>query len=335
MVKLSKMLLVALVAVLLVVPGLPMVAATDSDDDGIEDELEHVNERDLSVDVQTGEITVQSVLRTGDTKNEIEFSIKNESEGLRIKLHYHTETNSTAIELEFSIEFRALIEFVDNDLNGIYNDSTDTEVQTVPLDAFNNVVHTTSNIANDTILHYFKIGTTDGKFIAHVYVPEEFVLVNNTIVTPVELKIAIEINFSYLNPHSKLALDVKLESETGYEDETQTHDESEGHSSGEQGVSTTINNTAAFFSWEETALVDGVAKPVLRSPRSDDSGDEKIYLNYPNGTNIYHDPKIGIALPTILLGGGIPFTDMSLLFAAISFIAVTVWLAKRRAPAKI
>ena len=56
-----------------------------------------------------------------------------------------------------------------------------------------------------------------------------------------------------------------------------------------------------FFTWEENATVDGISKPVLSSTIEVDDDDEleqKLYLNYPRGTHIYHDPKVGIATLT-------------------------------------
>ncbi|MHA1211371.1 MAG: hypothetical protein ACTSSH_02815, partial [Candidatus Heimdallarchaeota archaeon] len=49
-----------------------------------------------------------------------------------------------------------------------------------------------------------------------------------------------------------------------------------------------------FFSWSEIALVDGVEQPVLASPFEADDFEHKLYLNYPLGDLIIHDPKVGV-----------------------------------------
>ena len=66
-----------------------------------------------------------------------------------------------------------------------------------------------------------------------------------------------------------------------------------------------MNGFMAGFTWAEFADVDGIQMPVyVTSPEDveadddeddeDDDDDEKIYIVYPRGTHIYHDPKIGV-----------------------------------------
>jgi len=58
-----------------------------------------------------------------------------------------------------------------------------------------------------------------------------------------------------------------------------------------------MNGFAADFTWAETALIDGMVMDVLTSPIDtdhDDSDSDKMYIVYPRGAHIYHDPKIGM-----------------------------------------
>ena len=60
------------------------------------------------------------------------------------------------------------------------------------------------------------------------------------------------------------------------------------------------------------STVDGANFPVNATPLTTDEEETKLYLNYPRGNEIIHDPKIGIAnilqdFATIL------FTDIPLL----------------------
>ncbi|MHA2330370.1 MAG: hypothetical protein ACXACR_17760, partial [Candidatus Hodarchaeales archaeon] len=220
---------------------------------------------------------------------------------------------------------------VDLDGNGAYNDSVDSTENVVPLDNFEGKYYSNSTIGTDTVLHYVKTNTSDGLMTVHVYVAEEFTLVNNSLITPFETKIDIEINnYVYQNASSRLALYTKLESSAQYEDENETHDEQEGHSSDEEGVKTTMNNTVGFFTWKKTATIDGVPRNVTRSLKESDAGQEKIYLNYPNGTQIYHDPKLGVAISTQPTSSGIPFINSYILIALISLITVVYVLSKKQ-----
>ena len=82
-----------------------------------------------------------------------------------------------------------------------------------------------------------------------------------------------------------------------YEDDEHTENEEDGHSTDEKGVIISNNDYAGFFTWTENASIDGVFKKVLASPiqvDDDDVDEQKMYLNYPRGNHIYHDPVMGV-----------------------------------------
>ena len=98
---------------------------------------------------------------------------------------------------------------------------------------------------------------------------------------------------------SQLALYTKLESGIEYEEEDHTEDEKEGYASDEEGVIVKHLDYAGVFTWKENALIDGVSKRVLTSTievDDEDENEQKMYLNYPRGSHIYHDPKVGVVL---------------------------------------
>ncbi|MFX1357594.1 MAG: hypothetical protein ACFFA8_09925 [Promethearchaeota archaeon] len=303
------------------------VAASDDDNDGIDDDLEESEKRNIEIEFSANEFQINSILRNGKTKDSIEFKIKYESEGLEVEVSYESEyssENSTEFEIEFGVTFRKLIEFVDLNGNGIYDPSTDDKIQEVALNSFQPLIYTNSSIAGDTVLHYFIVNTTDGVFTAHIFLVEEFDIVNNTLITPTQTKIDIEMkNFNYLNDTSQLALYTKLESGIEYEDENETEDEKDGYASNEDGVMTRNLNYAGIFAWNELAMVDGLQENVLSSAiqiDDDDENEQKLYLNYPRGTHIYHDPKVGISL----LGSGFPWIPVILVIGAIAIVGVAV-----------
>ena len=53
-------------------------------------------------------------------------------------------------------------------------------------------------------------------------------------------------------------------------------------------------------------MVDGVEQVVKATPVETSEGENKMYLSYPRGTEIIHDPKVGIAnviqIPTSVVG---------------------------------
>jgi len=308
--------------------GIGNAAATDDDNDGVDDDFEEENERNIQIEMSANEFQIESVLRNGEQKDSIELHIKYDSDGLDIDLGYESELssdNSTELEIEFGVRFRSLIEFMDLDGNGIYDPSVDNTIQEVELNSFKPVIYTNQTISTGTTLHYFIVNTTDGVFTAHIYVVEEFEIVNETLITPTETKFDIEISdFNYLNGTSQLALYTKLESEIEYEEEDHTEDEKEGYASNEEGVIIKHLDYAGAFTWKENAMIDGVSKRVLTSTievDDEDENEQKIYLNYPRGSHIYHDPKVGVVLLT-------PFPALPVILSVsiISVVAVAVAL---------
>ena len=301
--KLKKYNMIGIIflGILLFTSASSLVSATDDDDDGVDDDLEESHKRNVEIQFEPGEIQIESTLRNGARHDQIKLKIRNESEGLSIEFGYEYDLsteNTTEVEIEFEVTFRKLIEFVDLNANGIFNPSVDTLIQEVLLNNFQPVVYTTSPLSGDTELHYLIINSTDGVFTAHIYLAEEFDVVNGTFIKPTQTKIDIEItDFNYIDGSSQLALYTKLESEIEYEEDEHTENEDDGRASEEKEVIISTTDFAGFFSWAENAMVDGISKAVLASNLQvddDDENEQKMYLNYPRGNHIYHDPVMGV-----------------------------------------
>jgi hypothetical protein len=241
---------------------------------------------------------VESFLRTGTYRDKIRFDVRYDNDGIEIELQYNPEIEGDEIELEFSVSFQKLIEFVDMDSNGIYDNSTDQTIQEVELQEFGKINYSQIVISSNTTLHYVKLSTKDGVFTTHFFFSEEFTTVNNSLVTPTQSKIDIEINnFNYTHGSSQLALYVKLESETDYEEKEETEDENLGFAFNETSVFTSNASRIGFLSWKKSAIIDGNESQILVSSvqiDDDDEFEQKLYVSYPRGQTIYHDPKLGI-----------------------------------------
>jgi hypothetical protein len=288
-----------LLSVLVFYFGTGNTIAADNDGDEVDDDFEDLNKRTVEVSNDAEKYTIKSVEEKGETKNSIEIEFEPTGEGLYISTEYQSDNESVEIELEFQILFVSIIEYNDTNEDGMYNDTVDdVKVQEVPLNSFRPVENKTSEISEGCTLHHYVINTTDDVFSVHIYVVEEFAVVNSSLITPYEAKIDIIINnFNYKNSSSRLALYTRLESELDYDMEDDMEDEKYGYSTGEEGVTTTMNGTTGFFSWAKTAKIDGLTKNVLSSNKTIDHIDidsEKVYFNYVNGTHIFHDPRIGV-----------------------------------------
>ncbi|UYP44967.1 hypothetical protein NEF87_001252 [Candidatus Lokiarchaeum ossiferum] len=273
----------------------------DEDNDDIDDEYEDENKREVQIEVSENEIQIESKMEHGNVTNKFQVKI-HWDDGIALKLEFESEyenaTTESELEVEFKTVFKKIIEYVDIDGDGMFNKSNDTILQEYLIDTFKDPEYTAITQNDSSVLHYIKIGTADDVFTIHLFAAGEFMNVNSTTITPTQVKLDIEINdFPFLNSTSRLALYTKLESESEYAVEHDTEDEVNGFAVQESGLASVMNGFAAAFTWAEYANIDGMSEDVLVNPVSADDidvNDEKIFFNYPHGTNIYHDPKIGV-----------------------------------------
>ncbi|MFN4133173.1 MAG: hypothetical protein ACK4GQ_02250 [Candidatus Hadarchaeales archaeon] len=340
------MALMALLVLSIMAPLMVSVAAEDS-----ENEESEITVPSVETGVEEGPEKEKRTVEVRESENEVEIEVRNpyeerESEdeerhtirmktddGLKFKLEYEdlrttAENAEREVELEFEVKFEEIVEFVDNDGDGLYDKGEEVYTYDLENTPFSLIQSTTENVAG-TIVHKIVAQTADNVFKVTVYVSGTPIIVSGENVMPNEVKIDIEINsFPYTHGNSKLALKTELDSE--FEVEEEKHD-IEGKD--EEEVKVTSGNYSGFFSWKDTALVDGVSKPVLSTNISEDNeeGDRDLYLIYERGTSIVHDPKIGVlgavglaqvmSWLTVLLG--------AILAAAIS-IAATKYIVLRR-----
>lgn len=291
----------------------------DDDDDGIDDDEELINERELQIDVNDYEAQIRSRLKTGEVKNEIEINIETEHEdeddedyGFEIKFKFKHDSDDLDAKLKFKIVVTDILEFIDQDADGIYSESEDQLIQTYQLDSFKPFEYQIID-DNGTIIHMLIAETTDEVFKASIYIVGEFALINGTLVSPSQVKFDLGIyNFSYNDPASQLAMkvmlkdkiegedededddDVDLEGEEEVEEDDETEDEEEGRSTNEIGVQFLDTDITGFFTWFQYANIDGVNTAIESSPVRHDDDDKWIFLNYPRGDIIVHDPKVGV-----------------------------------------
>ncbi|MFW9828119.1 MAG: hypothetical protein ACFFEY_11030 [Candidatus Thorarchaeota archaeon] len=308
------------------------VIARDDDFDGIEDEFENLNTRNITVDFLENEFDVQSILRSEGLKDNIRFRVKSDSNGLEINLEYYPEyeeSEENYFSLEFSVVFRKLIEYVDKNGNNIYDDSIDQTIQEIEIKDFNPINYSQITITPNTKIHYVNLSTIDGIFTTHFYFSEEFTSINDNLISPTQSKVDIEINnFNFSHSSSQLALYIKLESEHDYEEKEETEDEVLGFAYNETEVFMSNLSQVGFFSWKKTALVDGNESKIYISSIEVDDDDEleqKIYINYPRGLNIYHDPKIGVeGILKSFVQPGFPLSLTIVVIFIISAITISV-----------
>jgi len=286
-----------LFGILILSLNLISVNGVDEDDDQVNDEFEKLNMRNIEVENFTNKFQIDSIRRSDNNKDHIRINIGYNENGISISFTYRSNVEALP-EFSFTIVFQEIIEYIDIEENGIYDPEFDDTVQNFSIGNFQPANHTIIPISNISSLHYFNISTINNTFTTHIYATEEFTIVNDSLITPTQLKIDIEIlNFNYINESSNLALYSKLESETSYEYREKTEDETYGYAENEQGVITSFEGRVGFLTWNRFATIDDSLHeiPISDIMLDDHNEDEqKIYFNYQHGDHIYHDPKVGI-----------------------------------------
>ncbi|MCE7737837.1 MAG: hypothetical protein KAU62_15640 [Candidatus Heimdallarchaeota archaeon] len=276
---------------------LPVIAGDDDeDDDGVDDDIEEENKRDISVNYDDDDAKIESKLSSDELYNRFMAEMKATSEGLEFIFEFEKDSETNETEISFKVTIPEIVEFIDENEDGIYDALVDSVESIYQINSYKTLVYAVETKNNETV-HTFSIETTDGVFSSTMYVSGEFAVVNDLIIAPSQFKFDIEINnFSFTEINSSLALKIELESEfdVEYDEDETTEDEEDGRSSDEQEVEISYGDYTCFFSWLKTATIDGVGQEVLTSPLETDSEKNIIYLNYPKGDEIIHDPKVGI-----------------------------------------
>ncbi len=271
----------------------------DDDDDSIDDQFEKANERSVSFDIESDRIEFESILKqTEENSDEIDFRVEL-SDYIKLQISYKKDMSSEESELDLEIYIDKIFEFLD-DGDGKFDEENDTIIQEYILENFTYPQHTEYVNELGIKIHYVNVSTGDGVFTLHLYISEQFEKINNSTLSPTELKIDFEINnFPYIQGDTQLSLRTELESESDeYEHDEETEDEEEGFDEDEDSFRYDVNNFTGFFSWKEYALVDGIKKNVTTSTYSELDGDDLeyyLYFTYARGTTIFHDPKLGMA----------------------------------------
>ena len=257
----------------------------DNDNDGIDDEKEV--ERDLITVVEPGVILIESEFSYEGYEDEFNIWIIT-THGLVYELEYFAAINSTVTEMALRLEFCSLVEFLDENEDGLV--SEEEEFRSINLCELEfsdpNIEDFTSKDGEVGFMieSHFKDG--DFKFQVISYIFPTFAQIDNLTVTPSEMKLTFVImNFPYEWDQSKLNLVIEANSEVAIHVAT---DDPE--------ISVEKNNATAFFSWDEIVLADGEKLPVISDVRVDEWG-TRVALTYPRATELVHDPTLGLSTP--------------------------------------
>ena len=298
--KRSKSIFLGLLVVSILSLSICLVYANEGEEFSI---LNDSYERDVKIVVEENYAKIESELKYNETKDEFKIEIRTEpfkppfsSDFLEFKLEYESKLNeSKEVDLEFKVSFFEIVEYVDQNGNGAYEPNEDNIISIYKLENFAPISYTNSTGENGTI-HVLEIETIDKVFLARIYAVGDFADINGQTIHPAQIKIDIEINnFAYNNEESALALLTKIESTEEMVSIDETEDEKQGRAKKEKGIQVNAEEYTGFFTWDEYVIVDGEEMTVSATELTQEENEQKLYLNYPRGIEIVHDPKIGIA----------------------------------------
>ncbi len=278
----------------------------DDDNDDIDDDQERYQQRKMKIELERNRTRIRSEWGQDDYEDELEILFEIDH-GPRLRLDYENNLHSSENELSFDVKIRELIEYRDTNRNGRY-DEDDIIIDTYSFEKSNFKNFTYQNQLSDDgeNINFVSTQTEDEVFKMNLYFSGNFSQINNQILSPSEVKIDFIINnYPYEEEDTQLALRTMLNTKHETELETESFDEVQGFSEDESVLDINSLNNGGFFSWAENVIVDGIVKPInstinsqieetIRENEKISNKIINIYFSYPRGTNIVHDPKLGI-----------------------------------------
>ncbi len=294
----------------------------DTDPDEIDEGKKRESERVVTITNSSNTAQIKSILKYSDQKDDITMDIS-AINSFFVKGLYKSHTLFTQINLEFQITIYSIVEFIDENDNGIYEPDIDQEIQEMVLDSWNDISYVNSSA------HIFTITTTDDVFLVRIFAVEGYTDVNGTIIAPAEIKIDFEIhNFPFINDTSLLALETKFQTNALFQIREETRGEDEGYAENEDSIELESKSAVGYFAWAKNASADGVEIDVLSSPVKAEGSGKFMYLNYPHATHIIHDPKIGFVSDiSAFYISGFPLV---MLFSVIGIASLVLLIKKRK-----
>jgi hypothetical protein len=278
----------------------------EGDNDDVDHNRERYQNRNMEIEVDGNNLRIRSGWNQGDYEDEFEITFVID-DGPGLKLQYKNNKDLSQNELSFEVKVRELIEYRDANKNGRF-DMEDNIINKYSFEnsIFNNLTYQKQILNGNETINLVSTQTIDNVFSMNLYFSNNFSYMNNQILTPSEVKIDFLIDdFPYQEEDTQLCLKTIMQTRDETELNTESFDEKNGFSHGENVLDVNLKNSSGFFSWVETAIVDGVEKSVNTTIASQIEENiyedeiisnqvNEIYFSYPRGINIIHDPKIGV-----------------------------------------
>ncbi len=278
----------------------------DNDGDQVDDKRERYQNRNMKIIGGKNKTQIRSEWQHNKTSDAFEVSFDIEDIP-RFIFYYFPDKNNSEIKLSYIVTINKLFEYQDINRNGRYNKNDEIENSYLfNKTEFIDITYSQKNSSDGEEIIVINTGTEDGIFSIIFYVVGNFSKINNQTITPFEIKIDFIINdYPFIYDDTFLGIEINLETEHETNLETISFDMKQGYSKNESEINISSLKYNGFFSWVDYAFVDNEIKPVNATFSSEKeetivgnitelSHIRQIYFSYPQGTNILHDPKIGV-----------------------------------------
>lgn len=299
--RLRRLLLMAGMAfVLLFILSIGSIATAQEED-----------KREVKVDVSQSKAVIESESKVAGKEDQLKIEFDNGSHNFNFE--YESEDPGSELEAKIKVELFDLIEWRDVDGNGRYDPGVSGElVQKIGLGDLSprSLEHEAIEVEGGQGIKVVGVSADVAKYpdltmtlTLHMF--GDFLKFANTSLEPTAMKFDIEIRgFPYQRDDTSLALYAKVVMKA--EDEADKIGEK-----GEEAFGARVGKYTSFFSWSTTVTVDGqprtVGQTVQKHEQKAEQGESELvtelYLLYPRGTTILHDPKLGLQLPQASGGG--------------------------------
>lgn len=257
--------------------------------------------REVKVDVSQSKAVIESENKAAATKDELKIEFDNGSHNFNFE--YESDGSTGELESKIKVELFDLIEWRDTNGNGRYDPNISGEmVQKIGLGDLVSQSLTTAPVALEGISGVSVVGVSAApakypslQMTLKLHMFGEFLKLSGTSLEPTAMKFDVGINgFPFQRDDTALALYAKVTMVA--EEETEVNGE------GQEAIGAHVGKYVSFFSWGTTVTVDGQPKPVgqtiqkheQKAERGESELVSEIYLQYPRGAAILHDPKLGV-----------------------------------------
>ena len=314
---------------------------TDSDGDGVPDQLEDATQRTVATSVAGDQFSVSSHLGSGAVEDEFDLSYHAGT----FSLWY---TQSGGVDSSYELQVANLQTWQDLNGNGRMDPGEVSRTTTLG-PAFTNarVVASNRTDADGGVVYTFLVRSNDGNVSLNVTLAQRFERIDGAILSPMEARLDLSVRQGLATSGENLALGFRMGTyETPHLEDHSWHEACSCFAADEHEINITASGegsaSTVFFSWSNKAVAGGTSIPVAFTGPSA-SNPYGLTLSYSLGTSapastVVQHTTLGVrsavyeirrtASPEVR--GDLPLFAGT--FAAVAtLVGITIVLASRRA----